>query len=165
MLHDVGKIGIPDAILRKPGKLNTEEWKIMELHPELGYEMLKDIRFLERPAQVVLTHQEKWDGTGYPHGLAGEQIPLGSRIFAIADTFDAMTSDRPYRAALSYDRARQEMIDFSGTQFDPSVVEAFLRIEEQEWWDIRGQVEDELRRKPAKLLETRFGTVEETTKK
>lgn len=137
MLHDVGKIGIPDAILRKPGKLDAHEWEVMIQHPELGYEMLKGIPFLHIPAQIVLSHQERFDGTGYPQGLRGDQIPLGARIFAVADCFDAMTSDRPYRKALGYDRTRQELIDCSGTQFDPSVVEAFLRIPEREWMDIR----------------------------
>lgn len=144
MLHDVGKIGIPDAILRKPGKLNAEEWECMRLHPKLGYDMLKDIRFLERPSEIVLSHQERWDGTGYPNGLKGEAIPLGSRIFAAADTFDAMTSDRPYRAALTYEQARQELIDYSGTQFDPQVVEAFMHVPKEEWFEIRARVTAEL---------------------
>ena len=149
MLHDVGKIGIPDSILRKPGPLDDEEWRIMRLHPELGYRMLKDIRFLDEPARIVLTHQEKWDGGGYPDGLQGEQIPIGSRIFAVADTFDAMTSDRPYRKAHSYERARQELIDFTGRQFDPEVAEAFLRVPREEWTAIRRRVEQEMSSRPA----------------
>lgn len=149
MLHDVGKIGIPDAILRKPGPLDEQEWEIMRLHAELGHDMLKGIPFLEEPARIVLAHQERYDGTGYPRGLKGEQIPIGARIFAVADTFDAMTSDRPYRAALPYARARQEMIDCSGTQFDPQVVEAFLQVPEPEWEEIRRKVEAELAARPA----------------
>ncbi len=144
MLHDVGKIGIPDAILRKPGKLNAEEWDCMKLHPKFGYDMLKDIKFLDLPSQIVLSHQERWDGTGYPRGLKGEEIPLGSRIFAAADTFDAMTSDRPYRAAMTYDQARQELLDFSGRQFDPQVVEAFILVPQEEWFAIRVSVQAEL---------------------
>lgn len=149
MLHDVGKIGIPDAILRKPGKLDAEEWEVMKLHPKLGYDMLKDIVFLKAPAEIVLSHQERWDGNGYPRRLAGEQIPLGARIFAAADTFDAMTSDRPYRAALSYERARQELSECSGTQFDPRVVEAFLRVPPPEWTEIRRRVVAEMRSRSA----------------
>lgn len=141
MLHDVGKIGIPDAILRKPGPLDTEEWDIMRMHAEFGYRMLKDIPFLAVPSQIVLSHQEKWDGSGYPRGLRGEEIPLGARIFAVADAFDAMTSDRPYRKALSYEHARQEMIDFCGVQFDPLVVEAFLRVPPEDWDGIRTHIQ------------------------
>ncbi|MDH3284640.1 MAG: response regulator [Acidobacteriota bacterium] len=144
MLHDVGKIGIPDDILRKPGPLDADEWEIMRMHPDLGHRMLKDIAFLERPAEIVLAHQEKWDGSGYPNGLSGEAIPIGARIFAAADTFDAMTSDRPYRKALPYARARDELIEFSGTQFDPSVVEAFLRVPETDWGEIRARVGREM---------------------
>jgi putative nucleotidyltransferase with HDIG domain len=149
MLHDVGKIGVPDAILRKPGPLDNEEWQIMRMHPDLGHRMLRDIRFLEKPALIVLTHQEKWDGSGYPGGFAAEEIPIGSRIFAVADTLDAMTSDRPYRAALSYQSAREELIRCSGEQFDPQVVEAFLRVPQQEWSEIRAQVEAEISSRPA----------------
>ncbi len=137
MLHDVGKIGIPDSILRKPAKLTDGEWEFMRRHPELGFEMLRDIPFLRVPAEIVLCHQERYDGTGYPRQLRGDTIPIGARIFAIADTFDAMTSDRPYRRALSYERTRQELIDYSGAQFDPLIVEAFLRIPAQEWRAIR----------------------------
>jgi putative nucleotidyltransferase with HDIG domain len=164
MLHDVGKIGIPDGILRKPGPLDDEEWRIMRMHPELGHRMLIDIRFLDGPADIVLAHQEKWDGTGYPNGVAAEEIPIGARIFAVADTFDAMTSDRPYRKALSYVRARREMIEFSGTQFDPQVVEAFLRVPEQEWREIRARVEAELASRPSPgLPKSVFARVATTT--
>jgi putative nucleotidyltransferase with HDIG domain len=141
LLHDVGKIGVPDAILRKPGKLDRDEWLVMKKHAELGYEMLRDIRFLRDAALIVLTHQERFDGTGYPRGLKGEEIPIGARIFACADALDAMTSDRPYRKALPYERVRQELIDFAGTQFDPLVVEAFLRIAPEDWRRIRDAAE------------------------
>jgi len=137
LLHDVGKIGVPDAILRKPGKLDRDEWLVMKKHPELGYEMLRDVGFLREAALVVLTHQERFDGSGYPRGLKGEEIPIGARIFACADALDAMTSDRPYRKALPYERVRQEVIDFAGTQFDPLVVEAFLRVPPDDWRRIR----------------------------
>jgi putative nucleotidyltransferase with HDIG domain len=137
LLHDVGKIGVPDAILRKPGKLDHDEWLVMKKHSELGYEMLRDIRFLRDAALIVLTHQERFDGGGYPRGLRGEEIPIGARIFACADALDAMTSDRPYRKALPYERVRQELIDYAGTQFDPLVVEAFLRIPPDHWRRIR----------------------------
>jgi putative nucleotidyltransferase with HDIG domain len=140
LLHDIGKIGIPDAILRKPAKLTEEEWKVMRLHPELGHQMLAGIRFLEKPRDIVISHQERYDGTGYPRGLKGDQIPLGARIFAVADTFDAMTSTRPYRAGLPYDVARQEIIEWSGRQFDPAIVRAFVGIPPERWTQIRHEV-------------------------
>lgn len=142
MLHDVGKIGIPDAILRKPGPLEEMEWEIMRMHPEIGYRMLEDIEFLSVPAEIVLTHQERWDGSGYPKGLSGEEIPLGARIFAVADAFDAMTTDRPYRKALRYETARQEVIDFCGIHFDPRVVEAFLSVEPATWNRLRERADE-----------------------
>ena len=145
ILHDVGKIGVPDAVLRKPGKLNEEEWKEMRRHPELGYRMLKDISFLQSCLNIVLSHQERYDGTGYPRGLKGEQIPLGARIFAVVDTFDAMTSDRPYRPAVSISEARDEIRCWSNTQFDPNVAEAFLTIEESAWHRIRDDVHRKVR--------------------
>jgi len=144
LLHDVGKIGVPDAILRKPGKLTPEEWVEMRKHPELGRRILASIGFLEGAIPIVYCHQERFDGTGYPRGLAGEQIPLGARIFAVVDTLDAMTMNRPYRRALPYDVARKEVIDFSGTQFDPRVVEHFLKVPEQEWEMIRKRIKTEL---------------------
>jgi putative nucleotidyltransferase with HDIG domain len=128
LLHDIGKIGVPDAILLKPAKLDEEEWRVMRRHPEIGYDILRSIGFLERSAEVVLSHQERFDGRGYPRGLAGEAIPITARIFAIADTYDAMTSDRPYRKALGAQRAREEIGRFAGTQFDPRCAEAFLSI-------------------------------------
>jgi HD-GYP domain-containing protein (c-di-GMP phosphodiesterase class II) len=127
LLHDVGKIGVSDAILNKPGPLTAEEWQQMRKHPAIGYEMLKDVKFLSTAAEIVYAHHERYDGKGYPAGLKGEDVPLGARIFAVADAFDAMTSNRPYRRALSVDKAREEITNNSGTQFDPNVVEAFLR--------------------------------------
>jgi putative nucleotidyltransferase with HDIG domain len=140
ILHDVGKIGVRDAILRKPGKLTAVEWEEMRRHPEMGFQMLKHIPFLEPALDIVLHHQERYDGTGYPHGLRGEQIPLGARIFAVVDTFDAMSSDRPYRTALGLDQVRDEIARCSGTQFDPRVVDAFLSIEPSTWTRIRERV-------------------------
>ena len=128
LLHDVGKIGVPDAILRKPGRLTEDEWTIMRTHPDLGYRMLEHIGFLKDALPVVRHHHERYDGSGYPDGLSGEQVPLGARIFAVADTFDAMTSDRPYRRACSVELARAEIARCAGTQFDPQVVDAFLGL-------------------------------------
>ena len=128
LLHDVGKIGVSDSILLKPGKLTDDEWKLMRLHPEIGYKMLHQVKFLEGPSEIILAHHERWDGKGYPRGLAQDEIPLGARIFPVVDTFDAMTSDRPYRRALSTQDAMNEILKYSGTQFDPRVVEAFLDI-------------------------------------
>ena len=140
ILHDVGKIGVPDAILRKPGKLDADEWAEMRKHPEMGYRMLRHIPFLAPALDIVLCHQERFDGTGYPQGLKGEEIPLGARIFSVVDTFDAMTSDRPYRAALTIQDARDEIERFRGIQFDPNVADAFLRIDEARWREIRERV-------------------------
>ncbi len=139
-LHDIGKIGIPDAILLKPGKLTTEEWEVMESHARTGYELVSRIAFLAPAAEIVLTHQERYDGTGYPQGLTGEEIPLGARIFAVADTLDAMTTDRPYRRALPFSAAREEIMRCSGRQFDPEVVRVFLSIPEQVWENIRLEI-------------------------
>jgi len=136
-LHDIGKIGIPDAILLKPDRLTEEETVVMQTHARIGYELVCRIAFLTPAAQIVLTHQERWDGTGYPQGLRGEEIPLGSRIFAVADTLDAMTSDRPYRAALTFAAARQEIGREAGRQFDPNVVRVFLEIPEEFWRKIK----------------------------
>jgi len=130
-LHDIGKIGIPDTVLLKPGKLTQEESTVMESHARIGYELVCCIGFLAGSAEIVLTHHERYDGTGYPQGLQGNEIPLPARIFAVADTLDAMTSDRPYRRALPYSAAREEIIRESGRQFDPSVVQAFLAIPEE----------------------------------
>ncbi len=121
-------MAIPDAILRKPNNLNVEEKTIMQEHSYLGYRILKKIPFLAQSAEIVYAHQEHWDGSGYPRGLKGEEIPLGARIFAVADTLDAITSDRPYRAARSVQEARSEIASWAGRQFDPGVVSIFLSI-------------------------------------
>jgi putative nucleotidyltransferase with HDIG domain len=136
-LHDIGKMAIPDRILRKPGPLTDEERAVMRTHCEIGYNMLVRIPFLREAAEIVLAHQEYYDGTGYPRGLRGETIPLGARIFAIADALDAMISDRPYRSALSMEHARAEIKRCSGTQFDPALVEVFLSIPDSTWLDLR----------------------------
>jgi putative two-component system response regulator len=141
LLHDVGKIGIPDRILFKPGPLNAAEWEIMRQHPVIGYRMCMKVRSLQRAAQeVVLCHHERWDGKGYPQGLRGEDIPIGARIFAVADTLDAMTSDRPYRAALSLEEASAEIERCAGKQFDPQVVKAFFSIPASTWETIIQQI-------------------------
>ncbi|MBB6050326.1 HD-GYP domain-containing protein [Armatimonas rosea] len=137
LLHDIGKIGIPDAILNKPGPLTQDERRVMQRHPQLGFEMLQGIPHLHRERELVLTHQERWDGKGYPNGLRGEAIPLSARIFAIADTFDAILSDRPYRKGRDYATARAIIASEIGQQFEPRLVEAFMRIPEQEWIEIR----------------------------
>jgi putative nucleotidyltransferase with HDIG domain len=128
LLHDIGKIGVPDSILLKAGPLTPAEWIEMRKHPEIGHQILQSIGFLANAADIVLAHQERWDGGGYPRGLRGGQIPLGARIFAIADTLDAMTSDRPYRRGVSFEEARAEIARCSGTQFDPACVDAFLAV-------------------------------------
>ncbi|TAM78799.1 MAG: response regulator [Acidobacteria bacterium] len=139
-LHDIGKIGIPDSVLLKQGKLTPEEMAIMQTHVRIGFELLSRIPFLSSAAEIVLAHQERYDGAGYPQGLTGEEIPLGARIFTIADTLDAMTSDRPYRQAQPFKTAREEIIRESGKQFDPDVVRVFLSLPEQTWEKIRLQV-------------------------
>jgi putative nucleotidyltransferase with HDIG domain len=132
-LHDIGKMGIPDSILGKPGPLTEEERRVMRRHCEIGYQALRNIPFLRQAADIVLTHQEHYDGCGYPRGLRGELIPLGARIFAVADAFDAMISDRPYRKAMPIEAAREEIRRHAGTQFDPQVVEVFLSFPEETW--------------------------------
>jgi HD-GYP domain-containing protein (c-di-GMP phosphodiesterase class II) len=127
VLHDVGKIGVPDLILGKTGPLDPEEWLFMRRHPEIGCSVLKDVGFLAPALDVVAYHHEQWDGGGYPAGLAGEQIPLAGRIVAVADTFDAMTSDRPYRRGLPLDVALAELERGKGTKYDPMVIEAFMQ--------------------------------------
>ena len=137
LLHDIGKIGVPDAILRKPARLTEEEWREMRLHPVYGQQILSGIGFLEGAARVVAQHHEKWDGTGYPAGLKGGEIDLNARIFAVADAFDAMTSDRVYRAGRPYDHARAELERCAGRHFDPRVVEAFKLVPAAEWESLR----------------------------
>jgi HD-GYP domain-containing protein (c-di-GMP phosphodiesterase class II) len=126
LLHDLGKIGIPDAILLKQGPLGDEEWRLMRTHPDKGAELLRKLPGLEAAVAIVRSHEERYDGTGYPGGLCGEAIPLGARLFAVIDTLDAMTSDRPYRKGRSFDIAAAEIVAMAGSQFDPLAVEAFL---------------------------------------
>jgi HD-GYP domain-containing protein (c-di-GMP phosphodiesterase class II) len=125
LMHDVGKIGVPDAILRKPDRLTDEEWEYMRRHPAMGYRILAQVPYLRPAAKIVLAHHERWDGGGYPRGLKGEQIPLGARIFALSDTYDAILSDRPYRKGQPAEAARDEILRCAGAQFDPKVAEAF----------------------------------------
>jgi putative nucleotidyltransferase with HDIG domain len=141
LLHDIGKIGVRDSILLKPGPLTPDEWVEMRKHPEYGYRMLSKMPYLHEAALIVLQHQERWDGKGYPQGLAGEDIVIGARIFCLADTVDAMTSDRPYRKGRPMSVARDEVRRCAGTQFDPMLAEAFLRVPETEWQRIRQEVE------------------------
>lgn len=145
-LHDIGKMAIPDEILRKPGKLTPEEQDVMREHCTRGYHMLRKIPFLSGAAEIVFCHQEHYDGSGYPSGLHGREIPIGARIFAVADTLDAITSDRPYRQARSFDAAREEVLRCSGTQFDPAVVEAFLKIPNELWQELRSEINSQNRR-------------------
>jgi response regulator RpfG family c-di-GMP phosphodiesterase len=137
LLHDIGKIGVPDAILRKPAKLNEDEWEKMKLHPLHGQKILRNINFLEGAARVVAQHHEKWDGSGYPYGIRGEDIDIGARIFAVVDAFDAMVSDRVYRKGRPYAEALEELERCAGTQFDPLVVEAFKAIPKDDWEVLR----------------------------
>jgi putative nucleotidyltransferase with HDIG domain len=139
-LHDIGKMAIPDEILRKPGKLTPEEQEVMREHCSRGYQMLRKIPFLSEAAEIVFTHQEHYDGSGYPSALKGPDIPVGARIFAVADTLDAITSDRPYRVARTFDAAREEIIRCSGTQFDPAVVEVYLKIPNELWLELRSEI-------------------------
>ncbi|MHB1023297.1 MAG: HD domain-containing phosphohydrolase [Acidobacteriaceae bacterium] len=139
-LHDIGKIAIPDSILLKPGKLDETEMSIMREHCARGYQMLRKIPYLRDAAEIVYSHQERFDGCGYPRGLKGEQIPVGARIFSIADTLDAITSDRPYRKARSFEEAREEIIRCSGTQFDPQILEIFLAMPIMLWADLRTEI-------------------------
>ena len=129
LLHDIGKIGVADAILLKQGTLNEDEWLEMRTHPEKGHRIVAQILGMEEAAEIILSHEEHFDGTGYPRGLKGEQLSLGTRLFAVIDTLDAMSSDRSYRKALSFDQARAEIVSMSGTQFDPVAVQAFLAEE------------------------------------
>ncbi|HZE06028.1 MAG TPA: HD-GYP domain-containing protein [Solirubrobacteraceae bacterium] len=130
LLHDIGKVAVPDAILYKPGALTAEERALMARHPAVGAEIIGDIEFLAEAAAVVRSHHERWDGTGYPDGLAGEQIPVAARVFAVADVLDALTTDRPYRPSFPLSEARAMISRESGTHFDPAVIEAFHRIDD-----------------------------------
>jgi ribonuclease P protein subunit RPR2 len=131
LLHDIGKVAVPDAILYKPGPLTEGERALMNQHPVIGAQIIAGIQFLGGAVSVVRSHHERWDGRGYPDGLAGEEIPLAARVFAVADVLDALTSDRPYRPASPLDVARKMIVAGSGTQFDPRVVEAFSSIPDQ----------------------------------
>jgi putative two-component system response regulator len=128
LLHDMGKIGIPDSILQKPDTLSEEEWVIMRKHPQLAYDMLYPIEYLHPALDIPYSHHEKWDGSGYPRGLKSEEIPMSARLFAVADVWDALTSDRPYRAAWSEEEALQDIREQSGKHFDPNVVELFFKV-------------------------------------
>jgi response regulator RpfG family c-di-GMP phosphodiesterase len=139
LMHDIGKIGVPDAVLRKPAKLNDEEWEKMRLHPLHGQKILRNIAFLEGATRIVAQHHEKWDGTGYPFGLRGEDIDIGARIFSVVDAYDAIISDRVYRKGRPYEEALEELEKFAGTQFDPVVIEAFKSIPKEDWEILRNR--------------------------
>jgi putative nucleotidyltransferase with HDIG domain len=145
-LHDIGKMAIPDAILRKPAKLDPDEITIMREHAYRGYQMLKKIPFLTEASDIVYSHQEKFDGTGYPRGLKGKEIPLGARIFSVADTLDAIINDRPYRPAQTLQAARIEIEKWSGRQFDPDVVKVFLDMPDKIWEDLRKDIDAQIYR-------------------
>ncbi|MCC6712936.1 MAG: response regulator [Candidatus Dadabacteria bacterium] len=140
LLHDIGKIGVPDNILLKPDKLTDEEWGLMKQHAQLGYELLNKIEFLEESSLIVYTHHERYDGKGYPRGLSGADIPLGARIFSVVDALDAMTSKRVYKGAMPFEEAIERIKKASGTQFDPMVVETFVNVPVEEWKNIRKMV-------------------------
>jgi putative nucleotidyltransferase with HDIG domain len=137
LLHDIGKVAVPDAILFKAGRLTAEEYSLIAQHPVVGAEILRDVDFIGEGKLVVRHHHERWDGTGYPDGLAGEEIPLAARVFAVADTLDALTTDRPYRPAAGWEEARDEIHRFSGRQFDPTVVAAYDAIPDVEFERLR----------------------------
>ncbi len=145
-LHDIGKMAIPDAILRKPGKLTPDEIKTMQEHCYKGYQIVKKIPFLAEACDIIYSHQEHYDGTGYPRGLKGKEIPLGARIFSVADTLDAIMSDRPYRQKQSFQAARAEIEKWSGKQFDPDVVRVFLEMPEELWKDLRMDIDAQISR-------------------
>lgn len=140
LLHDIGKVGVPDAILFKPGPLNEEERRLMELHPVIGWEILREIDFLGEAKAVVRSHHERWDGDGYPDRLAGEDIPIAARVFAIADTLDALTTDRPYRPGDSFAAARSIVCSGAGTQFDPMAIAAYDKVTDERLEAIRQQL-------------------------
>ena len=137
LLHDIGKVAVPDAILFKSSKLTDEEYALIARHPATGYDILREVDFLGDAKLVVRHHHERWDGTGYPDRLAGEEIPLSARVFAVADTLDALTSDRPYRPASSFPDARERICEAAGTQFDPAVVEAYNRVPDAQFMALR----------------------------
>jgi HD-GYP domain-containing protein (c-di-GMP phosphodiesterase class II) len=137
LLHDVGKVAVPDAILFKPGPLSEEERALMDKHPQIGSEILRHVDFLDEAKVVVMHHHERWDGEGYPDGLAGDAIPLQARVFAVADTLDALTTERPYRAACGWAEAREEIRAGAGTQFDPAMVAAYQALPDEAFVRIR----------------------------
>jgi response regulator RpfG family c-di-GMP phosphodiesterase len=139
-LHDIGKLAIPDRVLLKPGPLTPAEWEVMRTHARIGHDVVKNIAFLAHAAEIVLTHHERYDGSGYPQGLKAEQIPIGSRIFAVADTIDAITSERPYQAALSFQAAREVIERGSGSCYDPLVAKAFSILSNETWEKIAGEI-------------------------
>jgi len=145
-LHDLGKMAIPDAILRKPGKLNQEEIAIMREHCYRGYQLLKRVTFLGEACEIVYSHQEHYDGSGYPRGLKGSEIPLGARIFSIADTLDAITSDRPYRAAQTFTAARREIYRCTSSQFDPEVVDHYRQMPDSIFEDLKKEIDSQSHR-------------------
>ena len=145
-LHDIGKMAIPDAILRKPGKLSPDEVAIMREHCYKGYQIVRKIPFLANACEIIYSHQERYDGSGYPRGLKGKEIPLGARIFSIADTLDAIMSDRPYRPKQTFQAAREEIERWSGRQFDPDVVKVFLSMPEQMWETLRTDIDAQISR-------------------
>src|ERR1700761_4425187 len=140
LLHDIGKLAVPDSILFKPGPLTDDERQLMSRHTIVGAEIMRDIEFLAEASKVVRSHHERWDGSGYPDGLVGEEIPQTARVFAVADVFDALTTNRPYRGALSFEEAHAMIIDESGRHFDPAVVAAFQRIGD----DVLHRIADEV---------------------
>lgn len=142
LLHDVGKIAVPDQILLKPGKLTDQEWDEMRKHPEAGYRIVKRIGFLKDAAEIVYTHHEQFDGSGYPRGIKNESIPLGARMFMVADVYDALTSERPYRSPMTYQEAAAEIRTLSGSHFDPVIVDTFMAIAPEQLQEIAGRYQD-----------------------
>jgi len=137
LLHDSGKMAIPDSILKKPGPLTAKEWEVIRRHPALGYGLVRDLKLVREVGNIILCHHEKYDGTGYPKGLKGDAIPLEARVFAVADTLDAVTSHRPYRAPRDFRAARRELVGNAGKQFDPKVVDVFCGMDLAVWEKIR----------------------------
>ncbi len=137
LLHDIGKIGVPDRILLKPGSLSEDEWVEMRKHPEIGSWIVSGVESLKRAADIVISHHERFDGKGYPAAVSGQRIPLGARVFAVADCLDAILSDRPYRGGQTSEHAREEIARHAGSQFDPEVTRCFLKIPNSVWEDIR----------------------------
>lgn len=156
LLHDIGKIGIPDSILRKPSQLNSKEWKIMKKHPEIGYKILRDIDFLRDASGIVLHHHENFDGSGYPEGLKGEEIPLGARIFAVADAVDAMTSKRLYRETLTFKEAAKELKKYKGVRFDPKVIDAFFKKDLKKWEKESAEIKKSFKNNPLDIQSNDF---------